>query len=248
MSDPLVFIPLVTAIFVLAGVVKGVTGMGLPTIGIGLLSTVMPPVEAAALMIMPTILTNLWQLATGPDFRGLALRLWPMMGGICLGTWMGSGLLSANAALATAALGGILVVYAGFGLANRRPPPPSPQAERWLGPLMGTANGVVVAATGVSVIPSAPYLQALGLDRDMLVQALGLTFTVSTFALAVSLAGTGDFSTGVAWQSLVALAPAFAGMFAGQKLRSKVQPETFRRIFLTGLLALGAWLALQGLT
>lgn len=82
----------------------------------------------------------------------------------------------------------------------------------------------------------------------MLVQALGLTFTVSTFALAVSLAGTGDFSTGVAWQSLVALAPAFAGMFAGQKLRSKVQPETFRRIFLTGLLALGAWLALQGLT
>lgn len=159
---PLVFIPLVTAIFVLAGVVKGVTGMGLPTIGIGLLSTVMPPVEAAALMIMPTILTNLWQLATGPDFRGLALRLWPMMGGICLGTWMGSGLLSANAALATAALGGILVVYAGFGLANRRPPPPSPQAERWLGPLMGTANGVVVAATGVSVIPRRPISKRWG--------------------------------------------------------------------------------------
>ncbi|WGF90176.1 sulfite exporter TauE/SafE family protein [Marinivivus vitaminiproducens] len=245
MIESVALLAILAAIFALAGLVKGVTGMGLPTVGVGLLSTVMPPVEAAALMVVPTILTNIWQMVAGPALGGLAWRLWPMMGGICLGTWLGSGLLAADADLATATLGVALLVYSGFGLANRKLPTPSREAERWLGPLAGVVNGVVTAATGVSVIPAAPYLQALGLDREALVQALGFSFTVSTFALAGSLLDSGAFGFGVASHSLLALAPAFAGVFAGQALRRAVRPETFKRIFFVGLLLLGAHLAVK---
>jgi hypothetical protein len=54
----------------------------------------------------------------------------------------------------------------------------------------------MTAATGVFVIPAVPYLQALGFDREELMKALGLSFTVSTVALAWSLAGSGTLDLG----------------------------------------------------
>src|SRR5262245_4778929 len=56
----------VAAVFALAGLVKGVIGMGLPTVSMGLLAVVMSPLEAAALLVLPSFLTNLWQMIAGP--------------------------------------------------------------------------------------------------------------------------------------------------------------------------------------
>ena len=52
--------------FVLAGFVKGVLGQGLPTVAVGLLSLIMSPGEAAALVVIPALLTNIWQAWFGP--------------------------------------------------------------------------------------------------------------------------------------------------------------------------------------
>jgi uncharacterized protein len=248
MTDLMSQLPALTATFLLAGLVKGVTGLGLPTAGVGLLSLVMPPVQAAALVVVPSLVTNVWQMASGPALGALARRLWPMLAGVCLGTWAGTGLLTGvGAGAASAALGCALVLYAATGLSPARLPRVAPRAERWLGPAAGAATGLVTAATGVFVIPAVPYLQALDLEREHLVQALGLSFTVSTAALAASLAGAGAFGAQAAWGSLLALAPALAGMLAGRWVRRAVRPVLFRRLFFTGLLLLGAHLALRGL-
>ena len=70
-------LPLVVATlsFLLAGFVKGVIGLGLPTVSMGLLSVVMPPAKAASLLIVPSFVTNVWQLAAGASFTRLAHRL-----------------------------------------------------------------------------------------------------------------------------------------------------------------------------
>ena len=171
-----------------------------------------------------------------------------MQAGVCLGTWAGAGLLTGSGAgLASAALGVALALYAATGLMPMRPPRLPARAEWWLGPAAGAATGLVTAATGVFVIPAVPYLQALRLDREDLVQALGLSFTVSTLALAGSLARAGTFDAQIAWGSLLALLPAMAGMLAGQWVRRAVRPETFRRCFFVGLLLLGGHLAARGL-
>ncbi len=244
MIDPLPVVILFT--FLLAGLVKGVIGLGLPTIAVGLLSLAMTPAEAAALLVVPSLVTNIWQLAAGPSFTALARRLWPMMLGVCLGTWAGSGSLTgADAAQASTALGIALLVYAGLGLTTLRLSVP-PGWERPLAPMIGAATGLVTAATGVFVIPAVPYLQALGLAKDDLAQALGLSFTVSTVAMAASLAHEGAFGSADATLSLLALAPALAGMGLGRWLRRRISAETFRRGFFVGLLALGTHLALRG--
>ena len=246
--------------FLLAGLVKGTIGLGLPTVAIGLLGLVMAPAQAAALLVVPSLITNVWQLVDGSVGSGvggiapLLRRLWPMMAGICAGTWAGAGLLTgAGGGGATATLGGALMLYAAVGLMSVRFVVPV-RAEPFLSPLIGAATGLVTAATGVFVIPAVPYLQALGLEKDDLVQALGLSFTVSTVALAVDLANDGAFlirdgafQASLAGVSLVAVGASLGGMFLGQRLRTRVDAATFRFWFFLGLLALGGHLALSAM-
>jgi uncharacterized membrane protein YfcA len=233
------------AVFVLAGFVKGVLGLGLPTVAVALLSLAVVPAEAAAILVVPSLVTNVWQFATGPNLGRLLARMFTMMLGVCAGVALGAGLLTgADSQRASMLLGVALVLYAISGLLSVRLQVP-PRVEPWLSPVAGVATGVVTAATGVFVIPSVPYLQALGLDRDELVQALGISFTVSTLALAIVLASEGTLSASVAGVSLFALIPALIGMWIGQHVRSRIRAETFRLWLFLGLLVLGAHLAVR---
>jgi uncharacterized membrane protein YfcA len=85
----------------------------------------------------------------------------------------------------------------------------------------------------------------LKLERDMLVQALGLAFTTSTVALAASLLLAGQFEVQAAGLSFFALVPALAGMTIGQWIRGRIRPALFRRCFFIGLMALGLHLLLR---
>jgi uncharacterized membrane protein YfcA len=116
-----------------------------------------------------------------------------------------------------------------------------------LGPIVGAATGIVTALTGVFVLPAVPYLQALRLDPEELVQALGLSFTVSTLALGVALAADGQFLAPNLGASLLGLLAAIAGMWLGQTLRTRMRPASFRLWFLLGLMGLGAHLMLRAI-
>jgi uncharacterized membrane protein YfcA len=243
MLDPtLIFVGVV---FALAGFVKGVIGLGLPTISMGLLTVVMPPVEAAAILILPSLVTNVWQMVAGPALPVVMRRLWPMMLAVCLGTWAGLGLMTgATARFGTALLGVALILYAMTGLAEFRLPAP----KGWgpvLSPLVGAVTGLITAATGVFVIPAVPYLQAVGLEKEELVQALGLSFTVSTFALAINVGLEGGLQLSNAIDTIAALALACVGMWIGQAIRLRMSPTMFRKWFFVGLSLLGIYLIVQ---
>ena len=245
MTDYVVFFTGLT--FLLAGMVKGVVGMGLPTIAMGLLAEVMPPAEAAALLLIPSLVTNIWQLAAGRHCLSLARRMSLLLLGICIGTWAGSGLLAQDSrAGAAAALGATLLAYGVLGLAKIKLAVPLAW-QPWLSGPIGAATGLVTAATGVFVIPAVPYLGALGLDRDDLVQALGLCFTVSTLALGGSLFFSGAVPESRLGISLLALLPAAIGLIAGQQLRRHLDAATFRLCFFLALLGLGADLLIRHL-
>lgn len=237
---------LVLATFMLAGTVKGVIGLGMPTVAMGLLGLAMAPAQAAALLIVPSTVTNLWQLAFGGHLRGLLRRLWPLLLAVFVGSLFGSFWLGINAGPWVAhALGGALLVYALTGLLLPRWHLP-PRHEGWLGPLCGLLTGVVTAATGVFVIPAVPYLQALGLQRDELVQALGLSFTVSTLALALGLYWHAELGATELGASTLVLLPALLGMLCGQWLRQRISALVFKRVFFSGLALLGAHLLING--
>ncbi len=82
MSDySLSILLVIAATFFSAGLVKGVTGMGLPTVAMGILGGLLSPLAAASLLIVPSLLTNVWQLMAGMNVMPILRRLWTMMAG-----------------------------------------------------------------------------------------------------------------------------------------------------------------------
>jgi uncharacterized membrane protein YfcA len=234
----------VGVVFLLAGFVKGVVGLGLPTISMGLLATAMPPVDAAGILLLPSFVTNVWQMLAGRTLRIGFRRLWPMMFAVCASTWTGLGLMTgASAKFGTAVLGVALAIYAITGLGTIRLSAPKAW-EPILSSVVGGITGLITAATGVFVVPGVPYLQAIGLEKEELVQALGLYFTVSTLALAVNVGVAGGLQLSMGRASIVALALGRMGMWIGQSIRQNLLPNAFRRwFFLAAWLCLAAWSA-----
>lgn len=235
----------IAAAFTFAGFVKGIIGLGLPTVGIGILGLWMTPAEGAAIVLLPAIVTNIWQCTHGGGFGPLLRRLAPLLIGLAVGTFIGVLYLpSANSGEATTWLGAVLALYAVLGLSRVHFSVP-PHLERWLSPIMGLANGALTVSTGVFAIPQVPYIHSLPFERDKMVQALGLSFITSTVTMAAALGYEGNLHVGLALPSVVALGAALVGMPLGRFVRRQVRPETFRLWFFIGLLLLGLHLALR---
>lgn len=227
------------AVFALAGSVKGITGMGLPTAAMSLLGLWMAPAQAAALIVMPSLVTNVAQ-CRGPAGRQLAGCLWPMWCAMAVATVWSPDLSALAPVDARLALGAVLVAYGLWGLCKPVLPAVSP-ARWWVGVLAGLATGFVTASTAVFVVPLVPYLQALRLDKETMVQALGLSFTVATLALAWRLQALGDAGGQLlSASSFLALAAALAGLAAGAAVRARISPASFQRALFLVFILLGA--------
>jgi uncharacterized membrane protein YfcA len=231
---------LVGAIFMLAGAVKGISGMGLPTVAMSLLGLWMPATQAAALLIMPSLATNLAQ-CRGPHGRSLARRLWPLWLGLATTAFCAPGLGGGSEATARRLLGAALVSYGVWGLWRLNLPQLSAE-QRWVGAMAGLLTGAVTAATAVFVLPMVPYLQALRFDKDEMVQALGLSFGVATLALAMRLGLGLEPSAGSRWLtplSAWALGASFAGLWLGTRLRAALSGAAFQRSLFVIFIGLG---------
>lgn len=235
----------VALVFLLAGYVKGVIGMGLPTISMAVLGLMLEPVQAAALLVIPSLVTNLWQFWAGESKLATVKRLWLMLLFVCIGTWYGIGFMtSAASAWPSIWLGSVLVLYAVVALFHSKFSM-NPRHEGWLSPIIGISTGVLTGATGVFVIPAVPFISSMELSKDELIQALGLSFTVSTLALAVGLGANASYSNSDLILSILAVAPAMLGMHVGQKTRENIDPMTFRKCFFGALFILGAYMAIH---
>jgi len=243
--------PMVLAIggtFLLAGTVKGVIGLGLPTITLALLTVATDLTTAMALLLVPSFVTNLWQAVVGGNGRAILRRTWLLLLMATATVWLGAmALTRVDVVLLSALLGVLLVVYAALNLTSFRLAI-APRHEAWAGPLVGTANGILTGMTGSFVVPGVLFLQAIGLPRDMLVQAMGVLFTLSTAALGVALQGNGLLTAELGAFSLGGVLPAVAGMVLGQKIRQRLSEQAFRRAFFIALLILGAYIVANAYT
>ena len=199
------------------------------------------------LLLVPSLVTNVWQAAVGGQGSLLLRRLWPFFLLATVMIWIGAAALTrVDLTWLSALLGLLLVLYAGMNLAGARLAI-GPKQERWSGSLFGAVNGLLTGMTGSFVVPGVLYLQAIGLPRDSLIQAMGILFTLSTLALAAALGGNGLLSADLGLLSVAALLPALAGMAAGQSIRRRLPEALFRKLFFGALLLLGFYVMLNAL-
>ena len=238
----------VIAVFAIAGMIKGTIGLGLPAVSMALLTLLMSPFQAATLLIIPSLVTNIWQLFAEGHVLRLIRRFWRLLLGIIVGTiWSLFPTLGQGEFQSEILLGGMLALYGAYGLFAKNMPNLAPH-EKWLSPIIGYLGGALTVATGVIVIPVVPFLQSLHLKRDDLVQSLGLAFTVSTVCLAIYLYLNPVDQMNIDWKmSLIALIPALIGMWFGTKIRYRIPEQKFRKLFFLGLVLFGSYMVLHQL-
>lgn len=228
--------------FLIAGTVKGVIGLGLPTVSLAVLTVAIDLPSAMTLLLVPSLVTNVWQAAVGRNTSVVLRRIWPFLLMATVTVWVGATALTrVDFSLLSALLGVILVSYSILNLADFRLTITTRQ-EVWAGPLIGTANGILTGLTGSFVVPGVLFLQAIGLSREMLIQAMGMLFTASTIALALALQENNFLTTRLGTLSAAALMPAALGMAIGQHIRQSLSEQLFRKVFFMALLMLGTYI------
>ncbi|MDK2754386.1 MAG: sulfite exporter TauE/SafE family protein [Gammaproteobacteria bacterium] len=238
---------LVVLVFFVAGTIKGLIGFGLPTVSIAILAAFLGLIEAMTLMLLPSLITNLFQGLVGKYLIRLIRRYWSLFIFGAVFTWLSSSLLSTgHAATFAVILGVVLTLYGISSLYSLQLPSPGSR-ERWISPLVGIVSGGITGITGVFLVPAVGYLQALRMERDELIQAIGLWVTVATLSLAFSLKDHDLFSNELGLLSLTAVLPALLGMWVGRILRPRLSESAFRHLFFAALMLLGVYISVSAI-
>ena len=237
----------ILAVYFFAASAKGVTGLGFSTTCLAPMALVLGLKETLPLLIIPSVSSNIMVMVGAGRFRETTSRFWPMflatVPGLLLGLWL---LAEVDGALMGAVLGVVLVIYVAFAYAN-----PEMRLrtglEKPLQPISGFLTGLVNGTTGSQVMPSMPFLMSLHLDRNMFIQAINCSFTLSSVIMMAGLAKLGL----VTWAALAVAIPgvafALAGVRFGERIRHRLSPNAFRLAVLAMLAAMGVSLIARGL-
>ena len=246
MFDDTTALAIFSAIF-LAGLLKGANGVGFQSVGIAFLTIITNLPNAISLLLIPSLVTNLWQAGSGKEFFPILIRIWPFIITSSMMVWFGTvALTTVSIAFLSAFLGILLIFYSTLSLFGLRFEVKI-KNEWWLAPFIGLINGLLTGMTGILVIPCVFYFNSIGFRKDTLVQAMGILFTALTLMLIVSLKMNNILSLELSGWSAFAILPSIIGVLVGQLIRKKISEEIFKRIFFFCLIVLGSFISFNAL-
>ena len=226
----------------IAGLVKGVTGIGYATCAMPLLAMSVGLETAMALVVVPAIASNAALLATGGALATTARRFAPFYLAILPGIACGVPLLAAiDPRIATKALGLLTLAYVGLAVAKPALALP-PHLERRLALPAGFINGVLTGLTGSQILPLVPYMLALRLDAATQVQAINLAVTIASLAMGAALLVHGIMTPALLAMSCAGAVIAVVGVAGGSAISTRLPVETLRRLTLAVLALIAAGL------
>lgn len=231
---------LVAVAFVVAGGIKGVVGLGLPTISAAVMASVIDLRTAVGILIVPLLVTNLWQVLQVGGFGALMRRFGVLNLAAGAGLWIGTEILfSVDPRWMQLGLGALLLLNAGFQLVGGVPVVPRSR-EAALAVPVGLASGLIGGMTGSQGIVIAVYLASLNLTRDEYVQGVGLSFFLTGLVWAAAIVANGGVTLQTLPLSALALAAALVAMALGTRLRRHLPQARFRQAVFVAMALIGA--------
>jgi len=229
----------------IAGVVKGLIGIGIPMVSIALLSLAISVPQAVVLLPVPILVTNAWQSTTGGYFLNTARRFWPLLSAMIVGTVIGGHMLATvETRTLQMIIGATLVAFAALNLSNPRLSLPA-KVQPGAGALAGGLGGVLGGMSTLFGPPILMFLVALELHKDEFVGTVTTIYLIAGAVLIIVLAGFRVMGAAEFGWSALATLPLFAGMLAGQKLRHRISQALFRKGLLIMVMLIGTSLFLR---
>ena len=233
-------------IFLFSGVVKGVIGMGLPTISLLLLTLFIDLNTAITLIIIPSLVTNFLQGIYGNFLKELITEYWSFFLISGFFVFFGTVFFEAlNLTTTTLLLSLVIIFYSLFALSGK-----VFSADKINNPfiksIVFSSNGFFTGITGSLIFPGVFFFQALQFNREKLIQALGIHFTLLTLFLGLSKFYFHSYlALKFSHLSIISCIAAFTGMFLGNLISKKIEENLFKRLFLYSLIIIGFLLTIK---
>jgi len=224
---------------VLSAFIKGSLGLGFSTICLAILANVIELKTAISIVVLPSLISNVIVMIETGSFK-VSLKLFSTMLLMTLpGLVIGLQLLhQPDNAVSVTVLAVVLIVYGCWGWANRQFRIDQKHIPK-LNPLVGFLTGCVNGATGSQIFPVMPYLLSLGINKDMLVQTVNISFTMGSLVVLTSLLLSNNLDvTSLASYSL-GIIPVSLGVWLGGKVRRRLPEERFKQAVMLLIVMLG---------
>lgn len=244
-------VPLLFALVVMlcAGLVKGTLGFGLPMIAISGLGSIYSAEIAIAALIIPTLVTNLWQsLRNGPVAALASLRKYWLLNTVMLVTIWGSAQLVTQIPgnVLFMILGGVVSFFGLVQIAGWRPVLDS-RHKFWMQAVVGVISGFFGGLSGVWGPPILVFLLAMNTAKTEMVRVQGLSFLTGSIILGAAHLNSGVLNATTIPLSALLLVPAIVGLIIGFKLQDRLDQVVFRRVTLIVLVLAGLNLLRRGI-
>jgi len=244
----LFFIVVAGGVALFAGVIKGITGFAMPMILISGLSTITTPELALAGLILPTVVTNVWQaLREGLRAAVEAMRaFWIYLGIVLVMIMVSAQLVQVLSDRVLFLLVGIPVCgFAVLQLVGWRPTI-APSARRAFEVVIAALAGFFGGISGIWGPPTVLYLTALDTPKALQVRIQGVIYGLGSVVLMVAHIRSGIFNGETAMFSAALLVPALVGLMIGFRVQDRIDQTLFRRITLMVLVVAGLNLIRRG--
>lgn len=225
--------------FLVAGSVKGLVGIGLPTTAIGIMTLSIDPRAAIAIILFPMVISNAWQVYRQGEILRTARRYGVFAIILFVGVWLTSMLThDVPDRVLLGVLGSIILLFVAVNLVITVPA----LSDRFDMPAqatLGLVAGVMGGLTAVWAPPMVIYLTARQVPKEEFVRASGFLIVIGSLPLTASYIQLGHMTGPLAWVSLIMLVPTLLGFSLGERLRSRISAERFRVLLLYIFLLLG---------
>ena len=231
--------------FFLSGIVKGFLGIGLPAAAMALLTLVVEPTHAIALLVLPILFTNLSQFFRSNHRMESFQSYWPMGITILVSIFITSLFMASYPTeLLTISIGIAMVIYAFNGLVGLKL---KIKDGKFLQITFGTISGVLGGLSSIWSPPVAMYLIARGLDKERFISASGFLFLVGAAPFAIGLYIGKVLTFQIITQSIFGLLFVLMGFYFGEGLRKRITQNWFEKALLIAFCIMGLRLITVGL-
>lgn len=238
---------LIALAFFGGGLSKGIVGIGLPLVSLPFLAVMLPPLQAIAMLAIPIISTNIFQIFHGGLFFAVLRRYWTMIVAVAITAILASSLIVAvNNEILLTIIGGVITAV-GLMRLIRLPVGIPERHEKWLNPIVGITSGLVGSVSNLFGPPVFTYLFMRGTDKDTFIVVIAMVFLVGAVPLHGNLILLGVTTSEILILSALASLPVFTGMAIGTWLRSRFSPAVFERILIVVIVVAGLNLVRRGL-
>jgi uncharacterized protein len=232
-------IVLVVGVFLFAGIIKGAIGIGLPTVSVGVMGQFMPPHTAIALVVLPILFANIWQIIRTKAGWKTLQKYWILIALLVLFLWGTTSFAAkASADFLFAAIGIAIVVFAVSNLLGTPPKLPD-RFDRLAQIITGISAGILGGFTSIWSPPLVTYLIARRTDSEEFVRAAGLFIFLGGIPLAAGFWQAGLLNGTTAPLSAAMIVPTLIGFSLGEVFRRRLNAQSFRRVTLWLFLLMG---------